>query len=454
MFSLISDSLSKTISRYLTFNLGLGEKDKLNDTFCSAIIVQLLMSLLFLLVSETFGLWFLDNKLVIPPNRLYAAQWVFQLSIASFILNLVSVPYNAVIIAHEKMKVFAYISIYEALAKLVIALLLLVSTFDKLILYSILNCLVALSVRIIYGSYCQRNFEETKFRFIFDKKMLSELAKFSSWNFIGSSAVVLRVQGTNIMLNLFFGPAINAAKGIANVVMNVLHNFVVNFMMVLSPQITKSYAIGDIEYERKLIFIGSKFAFFIFLFFSMPVFFETHFILELWLGNIPDHSVLFIRLVLFYTLMNTLSNTMNTAIIATGKIRSYQLVIGALEYLNLPVSYMLLKSGAIPEIVTVVCIFIAFLGFIATLFFLREYIKFPIKKYLKQVYLKTWSVGLLSSLIPFILILVLKESWVRFLTVIPITLIITGIAILFIGCNNSERAYIYSYYHKIRSKLL
>lgn len=450
MFSLISDSLTKTISRYITFNIGLDRSSKLNGIFCSAVIVQLSMSLVFFIVSETFGLWFLDNKLIIPPDRLYAAHWIFQLSIVSFILNLVSVPYNAIIVAHERMDVFSYISSYEALSKLFIAFLLSIENVDKLILYSTLNCLVALSVRFIYGYYCQNHFEEAKFKFMFDKREFREMVSFSSWCFVSSSAVVLRVQGTNVMLNLFFGPVINTAKGIANQITSVLHSFVANFMVALSPQITKSYAMGELEYEKKLMFVGSKFSFFLFLFFSLPIFWETHFILKFWLGNVPEHSVLFIRLLLFYTQMNTLSNTMSTAIMATGRIKKYELTIGCIEYLNLPISYVLLKVGAIPEVVTVVCIFTSVLSLSASLFFLRRQIKFPIKEYLTQIYFKSWGVCLLGSLIPLILISTLEESWMRFFIIISSTCIISCIVVLFVGCNKRERSYIYLYRYKIK----
>lgn len=453
LFSMVSDSLSKTISRFLTFNLGKGEKEKLHDTFCSSVIVQIGMSIIFLLVAETLGLWFFNTKLNIPSNRLFAAQCVYQLSIVSFILNLISVPYNASIISHEKMGAFAYISIYEAAAKLAIAFALFIPNIDKLILYSTLSCVVALSVRFIYGLYCEKHFDECKFKFKFNKNILVELSKFASWNFLGSAAIVLRVQGTNVLLNMFFGPAINAAKGIANQVTNILHSFVANFMMALSPQITKSYANGDLDYEKKLMFTGSKFSFFILLFISLPVFLETHFILKIWLNIVPAHTILFVRLILFYTLMNTLTNTMGTAIMATGKIKYFEIVISSFEFLNIPLSYILLKKMAMPEIVTIVCIIISLFTTIATLLFLKKYILFSIKQYFKEVYFRSWLVFVCGAIIPFFIACTNEESWTRFLIVIPTTLLTTILSILFIGCNKSERTYIHSYSKQIINKI-
>ena len=270
MFSAISGSLSAAISRFITYELGKGDKGKLVRIFSSSVTIQIGLGLIILVLAELVGVWFLNEKMNIPDGRMYAANWVFQLSILTFIINLVSVPYNAAIIAHEKMSAFAYISILEVLAKLVIVYLLIISPIDKLIFYAVLMTTVALMIRFVYGYYCKRHFEECTYHFIFDKELLKKMFGFAGWNFIGAASAVLRDQGGNIVINLFCGPAVNAARGIAYQVNTAINGFVGNFMMALNPQITKSYASGDKDYMMTLIYQGARLSFYILLLLSLP----------------------------------------------------------------------------------------------------------------------------------------------------------------------------------------
>lgn len=453
MFSVISGSLSAAISRFITYELGKGDKDKLTRIFSSSVTIQLGLGLIILILAEAIGVWFLNAKMTIPVNRMYAANWVFQLSILTFIINLISVPYNAAIIAHEKMSAFAYISILEVVAKLVIVYLLLVSPIDRLIFYAILMASVAVIIRLVYGYYCKRHFDECTYHFIFDKELLKKMFGFAGWNFIGASSAVLRDQGGNIVINLFCGPAVNAARGIAYQVNSAIHGFVSNFMMALNPQITKSYAAGDKDYMMILIFQGARLSFYILLMLSLPVIINAHYILTLWLKIVPEHTTLFVQLVLIFAMSESISNPLITAMLATGNIRNYQIVVGGLQMMNLPISYVLLRLGCIPETVLIVAICISQCCLAARLYMLRSIIGLSVSQYLSKVYLNVLLVAVLSAIIPYIIFYYLNETFVSFILICVVSAICTCIVIYYIGCNNQERQFILSKIKAVKSKL-
>lgn len=389
----------------------------------------------------------------IPDARMAAANWVFQFSILTFAINLISVPYNASIIAHERMSAFAYISILEAIGKLVIAFLIVISPMDKLIFYAILMCAVALIVRFAYGAYCKKHFEECTYHFNFDKDLLKRMFGFAGWNFIGATSSVLRDQGGNIVINLFCGPSVNAARGIAFQVNNAISGFVTNFMTALNPQITKSYAAGDRDYMMTLIYQGARLSFYMLLLLSLPVLVNTHYILGLWLKIVPDHAVLFVQLVLVFAMSESISNPLITAMFATGKIRNYQLVVGGLQMMNLPVSYVFLRMGMFPEVVIVVAIAISQCCLAARLIMLRGMIGLSVRKYIKKVYINVLFVTIISAIIPFLLTNKLEESFFNFVMLSIVALICTGITIFYIGCNKSEQRFILNKFQEFKNKL-
>lgn len=439
MFSIISGSLSAAISRFITVELAKGDADKLRKTFSASVTIQLLLSLIIVVLIESIGVWFLNAKMVIPAERMDAANWVLQFSIVTFVINLISVPYNATIIAHEKMSAFAYISILEVVCKLVIVYLLKISPIDRLVFYAILMCAVSVIIRLVYGYYCNRHFAECKFSFRFDKDLLKRMFSFAGWNFIGASSAVLRDQGGNIIINLFGGPAVNAARGIAMQVNHAIVGFSNNFMTALNPQITKSYASGEQDYMMKLIFRGARFSFYMLLFLSLPVLTNTHYILSLWLGTIPDHSVLFVQLALIFALSESISSPLVTAMLATGKIRNYQIVVGGLQMLNLPISYVLLRIGCIPETVMMVAIGLSQCCLAARLVMLRNMIGLSARKYLREVYLNVILVTMMAAVLPILASVVLEESFLNFVIIVLISLITASISIFYIGFNNNER---------------
>ena len=444
MFSMLSGSLSAAISRFITFELGTGNKEKLSRVFSSSVTIQLGLCAIVLLLAETVGLWFLNSKMVIPESRIYAANWVYQLSLLTFVINLISIPYNAAIIAHERMSAFAYISIFEAVSKLIVAYCIVVSPIDKMILYAIMLASIAIIIRLVYGVYCKNRFEECTYHFIYDHDLLKQMFGFAGWNFIGASSALLRDQGGNIVINLFCGPAVNAARGIAFQVNTAIHSFVTNFMTALNPQITKSYASGDRQYMMTLLFQGARLSYYILLLLSLPVIINTHYILQLWLGQVPEHTVLFVQLVLIFGMCESISSPLITAMLATGKIRNYQLVVGGLQMMNLPVSYILLRLGAIPETVLIVAIAISQLCLAARLYMLRGLIGLKARDFIKKVYINVIVVTLLSAIIPFILVNVLSNDFLTFIALSMITIVSTLSIEFYIGCTKKERQFVVS----------
>ena len=453
MFSMLSGSLSSAITRFITYELGTGNRENLKKIFSSAVTIQIGLAVLIILLAEAVGVWFLNVKMNIPDARMVAANWVFQFSILTFAINLISVPYNASIIAHERMSAFAYISILEAIGKLAIAFLIVISSMDKLVFYAILMCTVALIVRFAYGAYCKKHFEECTYHFIFDKGLLKRMFGFAGWNFIGATSAVLRDQGGNVVINLFYGPAANAARGVAFQVNTAISGFVTNFMTALNPQITKSYASGDRDYMMTLIYQGARLSFYMLLLLSLPVLVNTHYILSLWLKIVPDHAVLFVQLVLVFAMSESISNPLITAMLATGRIRNYQLVVGGLQMMNLPISYLLLRMGMFPEVVIVVAIVISQCCLAARLFMLRGMIGLSVREYMEKVYLNVLAVTVIAVILPFLLSTKLEESFLNFVLLCFVALICTGMTIYYVGCSKPERQFVLNKLHTTKNKL-
>lgn len=449
MFSMLSGSLNAAISRFLTFELGTGNTDKLKNIFSSSVTIQFGLATIIVVLAETLGLWFINAKLVIPEERMVAANWCYQFSILTFAINLINVPYNAAIIAHEKMSAFAYISIVEALSKLFIAWTIVAIPVDRLIYFGGMLCLLSLVLRIIYGWYCKRKFEECTYTFIYDHDLLQQIFGFAGWNFIGASSSVLRDQGGNIIINIFFGPSVNAARAIAVKVNAVITGFVQNFMTALNPQITKSYASGDEEYMFKLVFQGARLSYYILLLISLPVILNTHYLLVVWLKLVPEHTVLFVQLTLFFAMCECISNPLITAMLATGKIRNYQIIVGGLQMLNLPLAYICLKVGASPESVLYVAIFISQCCLAARLWMLRSMIGLKVRAYLKNVYFNVIIVTAISAILPLLIVIFFEESALSFFCISVIAIISTIITALIVGCNKEERQMVYSQMYKI-----
>ena len=448
LFAIVTQSMSSTISRYVTFELGKGIQDKMSRVFCTSVNIQIIYAIVIVLLAETLGLWFVNEKLVIPEERVFAANILYQLSILSMVLSLISVPYDACIVAHERMSVFAWITMYDAVGKLVVAYTLYLHLMDNLILFGLLLAGIAWTQRGIYLWYCKRNFQECAYKWILDKPLLKNMFSFAGWNLIGSSSAVLRDQGGNILINLFFGPTVNAARGIANNVLGKVTSFAGSFMTALNPQLTKSYASGDKDAMFDLIYKGARFSHFLMFIFILPILLNAEYILQLWLGMVPEHSAWFIRLILIFTMFEALSNPLMTAVKATGKIRNYQIVVGGLQMLNLPIIYVCFQMGCPAESHLLVAIVIGQLCLFARLIILHRQIGLRPFHFLKHVYLKIISVSLLSSIFPFAAWLMMNEGFPRFVITSLFSIIMVGMTAYYLGCTSHERLVIVS---KIRT---
>lgn len=442
MFSIISASLSAAISRYLTFELGKNDIQRLKTVFSTSITIQIIISLIVIILAEIVGIWFLNNKMVIPVDRLEAANWIFQFSLMTFVIGLISLPYNAAIIAHERMRAFAYIGIFEVLAKLGIVFSLMIAPIDKLVFYGLLLLLLSIVIRIIYGVYCKKQFEECTYHCIMDKPLLKEMFGFAGWNFIGASSAILRDHGGNIIINLFCGPAVNAARGIAIQVNGMVNSFVGNFMTAVNPQITKSYAAGKYDYMMDLIFKSARFSFYLLLILSLPIMVSADYILHLWLDIVPEHSSAFLQLTLLFSLSETLATPLVTAMLATGRIRNYQIIVGGLQMMNLPISYTCLRCGLPPEAVFIVAIGVSVICELARVYMLRRMINLSARVFLRKVYINVWIVLATSAVLPFILKWYLDENLISFASCCMLSLICSVLSVCYIGCNKGERLYL------------
>ena len=452
MFSIISGSLSASVSRFITFGLGKGDKEELSTVFSTSVNIHIILAIIVIIAIETIGIWFLNNKMVIPAERLTAAHWILQSSTILFAVGLLSVPYNAVIVAHERMDVYAYFTFFDVFSRLAIIFSIKYYGGDKLILLAIISLIPPLIKQFYYWHFSKKNFEECTYHAIWNKKVFKEMFGFAGWNFIGASSAQMKNQGVNIVINMFTNPAVNAARGIAMQVNAIIGQFAGNFMSAIDPQITKEFAANNFDRMHKLIFNGTRVTYYLFLLFSVPIFFEIETILYVWLGQVPEHTVLFTRLIILLTLAEVISNTLITAQLASGKIRNYQIVVGGTQMLNLPISYLLLRLGFFPEITVIVAIIISQICFFERLLFLRKMVYLPSYRYFKEVYLQLIFVTALSAIAPTTMHATIENSVVRFFTTCIVSIGATILVIYTVGLKKEERSMAIRYVKKIAIK--
>ena len=442
-FSVFSGSLTAATQRFLAFELG-KEKPQIKKVFSTAVNIHIIMALILFLLLETVGVWFLYNKMNIIPERKDAAMWVFQCSTLTFCISLISIPYNAAIIAYEKMSVFAYISLIEVIVKLGLVYILYITSSDPLVTYAIMMLLVAVGLRMIYSSYCRSNFKECKYSLILDRDTFKEIFSFNAWNFIGSTASVMNAHGINVLINLFFGVTFNAARGIATQIDGAINSFVQNFMMALNPQIVKNFASKDFVLLNRMILLGTKYAFYLLLCVCLPVFLNIDFILKIWLVKVPDSTSIFVRCAIIFSLCQCLSQCLYSAMLATGKIKKYQIVVGGISLLAFPLSYIFFKVGLAAEYGYVATIICSLLCLLARLNMLQDMIPgFSSKEYFIKVLFPV-----ISTTIPVLLIvysiskLAVEVDLLVFITQTCCCVLISFFGIMFIGLSRNERTYI------------
>lgn len=445
MFSLISGSLTTSVTRFITFEMGKGETAQLNKVYSTSVMIQFILAVIVVILAEPIGIWFIENKMTIMPDRIPAAQVVMHFSLLTFVVNLMSVPQMASITAHEQMSAYAYIGILDGSLRFVVALLIARSSSDRLILYSALMAAVVFVVRLCYGIYCRRHFPECRYKPIFEKGLVKEMFSFAGWNFIGASSGILRDQGGNILVNLFSGPSVNAARGVAVQLNGAIQSFVTNFMTAVNPQITKSYASGDHDYMFSLIRKSSRMSFYLLFVLALPVLFNTEYVMSLWLKDVPEHAVLFVQLFLIFTLSECISQPLITAMYATGKIRDYQIIVGGLQLLNLPISYILLKLGAIPEVTVIVAIAVSQICLFVRLHMLKRSIGISSLEFIRRVYLNVLCVASVAIVLPLIFLQFDISGFFGFLIQVSVAFSSAVLSVVFVGCTYTERVEAYYY---------
>lgn len=444
MFAFLNSAMASATQRFLSFEIGRKDFVQLRNVFSMSVNIHFIIAFVILLLAETVGLWFVNTQLTIPPERMNAAQWVYQFSILSMMVSIVSVPYNAIIIAHERMNVFAWVSIAEVSLKLLIVFMLQWFGFDKLKLYAVLVFSVSLIIRLIYGLYCKYKFKESKFRFFWDKPLFRTLMSYAGWNLWGNAASVIMGQGVNVLLNIFFGPVVNAARGIAYQVRGAVQQFVGNFQMAMNPQIIKLYASDNMKQMHQLIFRGAKYSFFLLFIMSLPILLETEIILRLWLKTVPEYTVIFTRLIIVNILIDSISGPLMTAAQASGRIKLYQSVVGGLLILNLPISYFFLKIGFAPQITVYVSICVSIVALYARLKIINPLVNMKIMEYMNAVVFRIIPVVLIAFIPPFLIYYSLEGNFVRLLFTGAVSIISVLTTIYYLGLNKTEQQFMNS----------
>lgn len=448
LLGFVSNSMSVSVQRFLSYDIGKHDLRSLNRTFNTSVVVHILIALLILLLGETVGLYFVSHYMNFPPERYNAAVCVFHFSLLACVFKILQVPYNALIISLERMEVFAYLSIVEALFSLGVVYLLLIGTSDRLILYAVLLSAVSLLVYLLYGLYCKIKIKEIEYRLLFDRQCFSRLLSFASWSALGEMAWAGTLQGVNIVLNMFFGPAVNAARGISYQVLNAVNRFVQSFQMAVNPQIIKQYAVGDIASMQRLVFRSTRLSFYLLLLLILPLLLRTEYVMQLWLGEVPDHLVAFSRLALINAGLDVFSNLYATVAKAYGKIRNYQLIVSFVLFLNLPLSYMLLKFGCPPEATYWVYSFVAVSLLFVRLFLIRNMVGLNITSYFREVLLPVFVVVVFSLPIPLLVNRYVAVTFVGLLQMICLTSISVLGVVFYVGITSSERLF---FKNKIKS---
>ncbi|CAM5197498.1 hypothetical protein OURE66S_04531 [Oligella ureolytica] len=433
MFGFMNAAMSSSTQRYLSFNLGLKDTKKLQQTFSTAVNIHLLIALVSFVLAEALGVWAINSLLDIPADRIIAANRVFQFSLVVFVFGIIQVPYHAAIIAHERMNAYAFISMTNAVLKLSAAYILLVAPVDRLILYSQLLAIIAIVSFVAYFVYVQIQFRDIKYIKYFDKKYYQEILSFSGWNLFGNIAAVARGQGINILINLFFGVALNAAYGVAMMMQGVLTQFASSIQQAINPQIIKSYAKEDKERTEQLMHISSKFSFYVMLILITPFYLNLNYVLSLWLGNVPEYAAVFISYLMIVVLIEVLSNSLMIGLQATGDVKLYQLTVGAIVFLNFPLVYLVYSLYALPELAFVVLIALSVLSLYVRLLFVKKQMGYGLYRFYKGVMLNITLVlmvslpivmfvssfnnasGLLKVLADVVLCVVVFVSWIYLL---------------------------------------
>lgn len=439
MFSFINSTLATGTQRFLTFALGEGNADKQTTTFTTAFFVHLILALIMGIVIAVAGFWLLENHLVIPDGKMQAARWVLVCSALSLVLNITQVPYMSSIIAHENMSIYAYMSIFDAVAKLSVAFLIKNTDTDRLELYAVLLFVVSIIDIIVYRIYCIRKYDECKVKKIFNRRLLKSMLSFSGWNVVGCAAFAGSNEGVNIVLNIFYGPVVNAARGIAMQVNSAIMQFVSSFQSAVTPQIVKYYAEKDIQRMNDLIINNAKYAGLLMLFPIVPLFIEMDYVLRLWLGDIPDYTVFMSRVILIQSFIQAIGRPLVMGIHAVGKMKWVNLIAGGCLLLIMPLSYLCLKAGISLHLVLIIIVLPWFGEALIDAIFLSKYTKFKITAFYIRVYGAVFLITSAAFVLPMLLYYCMPPGWKRFVVVLGCSILWSGILIYKFGISSTVR---------------
>lgn len=452
LFSFLNSALTTATQRFLNYEIGKENEKAVNQIFCMSMNIYIGLSIIIIVLSETIGLWFLNTQMNIPENRMQAAYWVYQFSILSFIINLIRVPYNATIIAYEKMSFFAYLSMIEVMFKLISVYYLYITSSDKLIIIAILYTIIPFLINIVYKKYCNTHFTTSQFHLFWNKILFKKLTSFSIWNFFGSLANIGATQGINIILNIFWGVTVNAAAGIANQLANAVNQFVTNFQTAFNPQLVKLYASGNKEAFIQFIFQSSKFSYYLLFIIALPVMINSEFLLGIWLGNIPQYTADFCKWILIFMLIDAISSSLWMSVQATGNIRNYQILVSLFISMNIPIAYILSYLGFPPISVWIGKAIINFIVYIFRIFYLKRVFGLPTWKYIYQVLSICTLITLLSIPLP-LYIQTIFSGWTGLIPTTLCSIVVTVSIILLLGLNKVEKQIAFQAVNKFIHKI-
>lgn len=440
MLGFLNQSMQATYQRYYNVEMGKGNDEGIIELFKSSLTTQFILAIIVILLAETVGLWFVENKLVIPADRLDAALWIYQATILSFVLTVFCAPFGAAITAYEKMGVFAIISIIDAVLRLGIVLLLKIVAFDKLIVYAYLLLSISLLNLFMYVGYCKKRIPTTCIRLNWDKKNLLSMFSFSGWTLLGTLAQSLKTQGLDVILNLFYGPVVNAARGISTQILNAVNQFVTSFQTSFRPQLTKSYASGDYEYLKKLYYSATKVSYILIYTISLPIIIETPIILHIWLGdNVPEYTVIFTRLVLLTAFISAFANPTTCIAYATGKVKWFSIIVSCLNLCILPIAYIFLKLGCNPASALLVSLVITIFVQVIRLYITSKITLLSVREYTRNVVFPSITYSLLPPLIPCLLVFFLPPCILRLLLSFFVSVLCSLLFAWIIGLNSFEK---------------
>lgn len=454
MFTFLNTSMAHGTQRFYNYELGKNDGKELSKIYSHAVLIHFITALIILIIVETVGIWYLYNKMVIPADRLFAASWIFQFAMFQFFCTINSVPYSAMVMAHERMDYFAFVSILDAILKLTIATAITYAPIDKLIFYGLLLSLVGFINYLLFRFYCRKKFYNVRFEKGIDKTLFKSMLSFSGWNLFGSASHILQNQGVNLLFNAFWGPVVNAANGVAHQVNTAVNSLMTNFFSAIRPQMIKSYASGNMEYLQKMYYSTSKLTFFLVMIIAVPLIGEIDYILNFWLGTgkYPDITPLFCQLTMVMTMCNSYTNPTSIIVHATGNMKKFQLVVSFVNMSIIPIAYVAARLGCEPYVVLILSAIVMVCAQFTRLVIIKELVGFSVYEYVKKVFFPTWTILIISISIALAFNYFTPNSIVWSIARICTCALISCAIIYIIGLSQSEKSLVSSIINKIKNR--